>query len=111
MLISGSSALQFFGRVEYEESDLDLYVPYFHRDTVEAWILAQGYAAVSPKPSLSNLNLAEEEVQQTQPEHGPENYYASRGVSGVFTYTRPAKSNPEKEVKVQMIQLFPEKVS
>ncbi|KIM41069.1 hypothetical protein M413DRAFT_47916, partial [Hebeloma cylindrosporum] len=43
MLISGSSAPQFFDRTVYEDSDLDLYVDHKHARIISQWLLSIGY--------------------------------------------------------------------
>ncbi|KAI0681875.1 hypothetical protein C8T65DRAFT_690547, partial [Cerioporus squamosus] len=42
-LVSGSTALQFFKRTVWPESDLDLYVHMRHRREVAQWLLDEGY--------------------------------------------------------------------
>lgn len=44
MLISGSTALQFFERTFYPESDLDLYVEHRYCKTIALWLVAIGYS-------------------------------------------------------------------
>ncbi|KAF9474988.1 hypothetical protein BDN70DRAFT_884268 [Pholiota conissans] len=46
MLISGSTALQFFDRVVYLESDLDLYVNHSSREEIGRWLTSIGYSFV-----------------------------------------------------------------
>ena len=48
MILSGSSALQFFDRTDYPESDLDLYVPIDYAKPIAAWLKNMGYQLISP---------------------------------------------------------------
>ena len=43
MVISGSTALQFFERVLYPESDLDLYVEHQYMQPIALWLASIGY--------------------------------------------------------------------
>lgn len=43
MIISGSTALQFFNRLVYDDSDLDIYVDHRHRESVAIWLRDIGY--------------------------------------------------------------------
>jgi len=43
MIISGSTALQFFERVVYPESDLDLYVEHRYMRPIALWLASIGY--------------------------------------------------------------------
>lgn len=55
-IISGSSALQFFDRTEYADSDLDLYVEHRFRIPVVLWLKNIGYTFV-PRSSLGPQNI------------------------------------------------------
>lgn len=50
-LISGSTALQFFDRSHYPESDLDIYVGFDGRQDIALWLEEKGY---SMKPNDEN---------------------------------------------------------
>jgi len=50
MIISGSAALQFFQRVLYPESDLDLYVDHRYRQPIALWLASIGYRYVPAPP-------------------------------------------------------------
>ena len=43
MLISGSIALQFFERMFYPESDLDIYVEIRYYKVIVSWLIGIGY--------------------------------------------------------------------
>ena len=51
MLISGSTALQFFNRTVYSEADLDLYVEHRLRRPVAIWLVHVGYTYVPHEES------------------------------------------------------------
>ncbi len=51
MLISGSTALQFFNRTVYSEADLDLYVEHRLRKSVAIWLVHVGYTYVPHEES------------------------------------------------------------
>jgi hypothetical protein len=46
-VISGSFAVQFFGRIDYPSSDLDLYVEFRHGYRICAWLVSVGFACIS----------------------------------------------------------------
>ena len=59
MVISGSTALQFFNRVIYDESDLDLYVEHRYRKSIAVWLQQIGYEyAPHAKSALKTLDQA-----------------------------------------------------
>jgi hypothetical protein len=72
MLISGSTALQFFERTFYPESDLDLYVEHRYCRMIALWLVSIGYS-YQPRPGhpdhdqLEPQNL-EEALGPTPPE-------------------------------------------
>jgi hypothetical protein len=47
IIISGSFALQFFARIHYPSSDLDLYVEYRHGFNLCTWLVSQGFICKS----------------------------------------------------------------
>jgi len=68
MIISGSTALQFFERVLYPDSDLDLYVEHLYMRHVALWLASVGYRYVPAR----NKDLSENQddvgrVSATQP--------------------------------------------
>ncbi|KJA20915.1 hypothetical protein HYPSUDRAFT_42508 [Hypholoma sublateritium FD-334 SS-4] len=59
MLISGSTALQFFNRTVYEDADLDLYVEHRLRKPIAIWLAHIGYKyAPHHKPEFPTLDGA-----------------------------------------------------
>lgn len=69
MLISGSTALQFFDRVIYPDSDLDLYVENGHDfcEKIRGWLLEVGYTYI-PCPLSGNTSFIED-LTQIQENH------------------------------------------
>lgn len=56
MIISGSTALEFFDRTEYANADLDLYVDHHFREPIILWLQSIGYTFM-PRPSIGLQNL------------------------------------------------------
>ena len=84
-LISGSSALQFFDRKVWPESDLDLYAFARHRREVGRWLLAEGYRYKPAKFQHPNFEV---EVKQCVVDR-PNGIYSMPGVLAVFTFVKP----------------------
>lgn len=98
-LISGSTALQFFDRTFYPESDLDVYVPATHKVEVGRWILAQGYRFAPysfQDPDFETAIVSEDD-------NIPMWIYVMTGSDGVFTFKKPSPHDPKLELKVQVI--------
>ena len=57
MVISGSTALQFFQRVLYPESDLDLYVEHRYRRPIALWLASIGYRYVPARTKVTSEHL------------------------------------------------------
>ncbi|KAK7457759.1 hypothetical protein VKT23_010098 [Stygiomarasmius scandens] len=89
MLISGSSALQFFDCTVYPESDLDLYICLDQATLVTDFLVRIGYAY---QPSLSqddNLSVALSNAAGPLEEVPvPWESYNGNGITGVFTFVR-----------------------
>ncbi|TBU53566.1 hypothetical protein BD310DRAFT_937845 [Dichomitus squalens] len=83
-LISGSTALQFFDRTFWPESDLDLYVHARHRREVGRWLIAEGYRF---KPTRFQ-DLFEVEIMECLAKR-PDGIYSMPGVLAVFTFVKP----------------------
>ncbi|KAF8185704.1 hypothetical protein BJ912DRAFT_972907 [Pholiota molesta] len=105
MLISGSTALQFFNRVVYPDSDLDVYVEHAYREDIGLWLLSIGYKYV-PYPT-SNSKTFQDDLD-LNPDTTPSRMLTQRhfiesgqgylGAQCVFTFV---KQKPFR--KVQMI--------
>lgn len=103
-LISGSSALQFFDRTIYEDSDLDLYVPLLYRKDVGSWLLAQGYQYIPNSVQNPDFGAASDENNIDNLNRiyvGPDS--RMRGVAAVFTFHKSSPVMPDKKLQVQVI--------
>lgn len=96
-LVSGSSALQFFDRSFYPESDLDIYVHMPRRHEVGRWLLNAGYKFV---PSMMQSTDFEDAASETE----VDDIYGDieRGICTVFTFRKPGINGGE-ELKVQLM--------
>lgn len=98
-LISGSTALQFFDRSFYPESDLDLYVHMSWRIRVAQWLFNEGYIFVPSEKQDPNFDVA---INHQRLLRGRARYVMT-GVAGVFTFVKRLVNSPFSERKVQMI--------
>lgn len=110
MFISGSTALQFFERSSYPDSDLDIYVEHRFRQTVVAWLLQIGYQ-FKPRDIRSTsvpFSLEEEMAVTIEPycTGGSPSApffvpkitgYFGRGVTNVYNFF---KYNPERKIQL-----------
>ena len=102
MLISGSTALQFFDRTHYPDSDLDIYVEHGHVNCIAQWLESIGYAFVFRRRQDPELEFALIEAPTTFHE-GPGFFpsekvgYFGRGVAGVFNFL---KYHPERKIQL-----------
>lgn len=103
-VVSGSNALQFFDRSFYPESDLDIYIPPRYKVEVGEWLLSVGYKFVpntQQKPTFEEaVNDQDTDDDGYEEGSGP---YSMKGVSRVFTFTKPSHVDPSQELKVQAI--------
>jgi hypothetical protein len=110
MFISGSTALQFFDRSLYPDSDLDIYVEHRSRQTIVAWLRGIGYEFKPRQIRNSNVTFSlEEEMGVTvepyctggspsAPFFEPEiTGYFGRGVTNVYNFF---KYNPERKIQL-----------
>ena len=95
-LISGSTALQFFDRSFWPESDLDLYVHMQFAKDVGDYMLREGYTFIPNKIQVEDFELASEE---SMIKDSPD-FYSFRGVASVFTFQKKTESGA---LKVQLI--------
>ena len=105
MFISGSTALQFFDRTVYPDSDLDLYVEHKFRDGIAIWLEGIGYN-FTPRKRFASLKeqLAFSWSDDPDPDLSPSNPffesksngYFGRGVANVYNFFR-------SERKIQLI--------
>ncbi|EEB91019.1 hypothetical protein MPER_10695 [Moniliophthora perniciosa FA553] len=83
-LISGSTALQFFNRLLYAESDLDLYVEHRYGGVVANFLLAIGYNYEPRRQQPTELVPAIQKVSSATSYYD----YSGRGFAGVFNFSR-----------------------
>ena len=104
-LISGSNALQFFNRVRYEGSDLDLYAYYEHRLEVGHWLIRNGFAFQPASWQNEDFDIASRNCKHTsEPDPPGERLkYHTQGVIAVFTFTKDHPEEEDAELKVQVV--------
>lgn len=103
MLISGSTALQFFERTFYPESDLDLYVEHRYCRVIALWLVAIGY---SYEARAGHPDELEEALGPTPVGNGPSMRFLSSAIvdysdSGVIKVYNFHKS--DTGCKIQLI--------
>ncbi|KAK7678738.1 hypothetical protein QCA50_018320 [Cerrena zonata] len=84
-IISGSTALQFFDRTFYPESDLDLYIPMAWRERLGCYLLNEGYT-FSPSPKQHptfHIAVSDREVLSSRGRYGH-----LKAIAGVFNFTK-----------------------
>ena len=97
-VISGSTALQFFDRSFYPESDLDIYAPKAWGNEVGRFLLRAGYAFVphrSQHPNFDTAVFARRVVSATAV------YGNFKGIAGVFNFVKTAPDG--RTLKIQLI--------
>ncbi|KAF9530862.1 hypothetical protein CPB83DRAFT_833883 [Crepidotus variabilis] len=105
-IISGSMALQFFERIEYPNSDLDIYVENDHKKEIIAWLLQIGYLFESRR----NKTLAEEMQLPPPPKDdtiADASGYFGQGVTNVFNFS---KDDPERRIQLITSYISPLRV-
>ncbi|KAH9948727.1 hypothetical protein B0H21DRAFT_844604 [Amylocystis lapponica] len=98
-LISGSSAVQFFDRSYYPESDLDLYVHMRWRRELGEWFIEHGYRFVANTKQETSFDVAVADPRL----FAPEDDYEMDGVASVFTFEKPTLAAPESPLQVQLV--------
>lgn len=92
MIISGSTALGFFDRTEYANSDLDLYVDHHFREPIILWLNGIGYTFmphVSTTPQSLDTELEDEPIPSTAARYP--------GAMLVLDFIR---SNPQRRIQL-----------
>ena len=97
-IISGSTALQFFDRTYYHDSDLDLYVPLVWRARVGHYLLDQGYTFAPNPRQKSHFDDA---VQEERVLSNKAFYGNFKGIASVFNFKKCTSRN--ETLKVQVI--------
>lgn len=97
-LVSGSTALQFFDRSFYPESDLNVYVSMPWRIQLGQFLIAAGYCFEHDSLQHPDFSVAvsEPRVLTATAMHGK-----FKGIAGVFTFTR--KQSDGSKLRVQII--------
>ncbi|KAK7032416.1 hypothetical protein VNI00_013164 [Paramarasmius palmivorus] len=95
MLISGSTALQFFHRVSYPDSDLDIYVEHRYSGVVADFLLAIGWEFEARDKQPKGLKEAIEQVTGDIVD-GTLYDYSGRGFAGVYNLSKRGR-------KIQLI--------
>ncbi|KAI0801954.1 hypothetical protein BC629DRAFT_156478 [Irpex lacteus] len=102
-LVSGSSALQFFNRLAYSDSDLDLYTYRIHGLEVGNWLLQNGYTFQPQNSQPTEFNVAYRATNSTNGTGSLGDKYDLKGVAGVFTFVKTSPVNPFKKLQVQVV--------
>lgn len=109
MFISGSTAVQFFDRAVYPESDLDLYLEHRFSHAVAYWLLEIGYK-YAPLPGSSNMASLEQAFKSNPPtrEHVPDLFSGDVFFHGPGRdyFKAPFVFNFEKQKPYRKIQLI-----
>ncbi|KAI0338476.1 hypothetical protein BDW22DRAFT_1303432, partial [Trametopsis cervina] len=87
LLISGSFALQFMGRLHYAESDLDLFLPMHCRLEVALWLQANGYSFCATEHQAVDLETVLH-AADVEP-HLANVPYSLPGIFAVLTFRKP----------------------
>lgn len=111
LLISGSSAVQFFSRTLFPTSDLDLYVEDRHALNIATWLISVGYTYMPRTIAASSMSL--EEVVEFFGRHTPATRdrimpLTNHGYSGatmVLDFLNPATSKRIQLVTVEACPL------
>lgn len=105
VLISGSTALQFFNRTLYPDSDLDLYVEHRYCLGIAKWLQSTGYAYRPRSWQHSSLELEVNENPDGTEHFEPGQLfhpsasrgYFGRGVANVLNFH---KANPNRKIQL-----------
>lgn len=103
MLISGSTALQFFDRSEYPGSDLDLYVEHRYAGVIGEWLQRLGYSFV-PREKRQSHKFDEAHREAPPGDREGQGIFSSdgegyfgRGVAGVFNFHQ---YHPDRKIQL-----------
>ena len=103
MLISGSFALQFLERTIYIGADMDLYCFFGDREQIGLWLIeTQGYMFVHNSRQNPDFKVAVTEA----PDIEADPYSRMRGISTVYTFTKPSGRPEDDLLKVQLIVTY-----
>lgn len=99
MLISGSTALQFFSRLIYPDSYLDLYIHGGYREEIGRWLLAQSYVYCPNRVQDPDFDTEAKKKQ-----HRPDlpTHYSTAETMSVLTFKKSPSIDAETELTVQV---------
>ena len=100
-LVSGSSALQFFNRQIYADSDLDIYVSLKRSREVCEWVMEQGFRYLSKAGQLTTFDTAFSQMMSHHLDLDLE--YNLHGISSVFTFVKPKRRGSRNDTQVQVV--------
>ncbi|KAK7686688.1 hypothetical protein QCA50_010288 [Cerrena zonata] len=98
MLISGSTALQFFDRTFYPESDLDLYVAMPWGSNIGHFVLGHGYQFMPTPVQPRDFDAA---ISHPRVTTAGARYGNFKGIAGVFTFEKGQPGG--RKLKVQIM--------
>ena len=104
MFISGSTALQFFDRTVYPDSDLDLYVERRYHVPIALWLESIGYIYSPPEgstPQSNTFTLAQ--ALRVNAHHMPQMSLTSEYAGASFIYNFQ-KSHPSRRIQLMLSQ-------
>ncbi|KDQ52179.1 hypothetical protein JAAARDRAFT_139328 [Jaapia argillacea MUCL 33604] len=93
-LISGSTALQFFDRTTYPDSDLDLYVYKEWTEEICRWLIRVGYV-YTPK-----FDQDEDVLVAANVKISTVRLYKMRGVYNILDFFKPRMGKPDLKIQV-----------
>lgn len=99
-LISGSTALQFFDRTFYPESDLDIYIYSQFVKEVGDFLLKENYVFMPSKTQFPDFSEAADKQCRDYQSGDNWDMYDFRAVASVFTFTKECSG---ELLKVQML--------
>lgn len=103
-LISGSTALQFFDRTFYPESDLDLYLPPTSDKQVLQWLTLHGYQFVPSGKQPRDLDKAISHSRDIDDDDWSDyDTPEKKVVQAVYTFIKAAPAGEDVELKIQCI--------
>ncbi|KAH8823687.1 hypothetical protein DL96DRAFT_1501694 [Flagelloscypha sp. PMI_526] len=103
-IVSGSAAVQFFGRVHYPESDLDVYSEFAGIPLFATLLEQAGYLFV-PEEKQRKTFYAEYNALAMDPPDEPHSYdgFEASAILTIFTFARPASSPAAKAKSIQLM--------
>ena len=106
-VISGSTALQFFDRGFYPESDFDIYVPKAWGSEVGHFLLRAGYVFA---PRKSQHPTFDSEMRTKRVVNATATYGNFRGIAGVFDFEKVAPDGTKLKIQLMFAVRSPMEV-